>query len=149
MKNQALFSSKDKSKTLKCRLLQFLFGALRVKLVSASKLSNSDSKAHERLCYLYPNFHNDVGSLERNHGHTLGNHMYNHRINKKHPQCQRFAGNIHPVVFLGKHLLELHRQKVFAIILLVCHVVLPFHYHTRGESLLFWLWFLCIGLRIW
>ena len=31
MKNQVLFSSKDKSKTLKCRLLQFLFGALRVK----------------------------------------------------------------------------------------------------------------------
>ena len=30
MKNQALFSSKDKSKKLKCRLLQFLFGALRV-----------------------------------------------------------------------------------------------------------------------
>ena len=33
MKNQALFSSKDKSKKLKCRLLQFLFGALRVKYV--------------------------------------------------------------------------------------------------------------------
>ena len=31
MKNQALFSSKVKSKKLKCRLLQFLFGALRVK----------------------------------------------------------------------------------------------------------------------
>ena len=31
MKDQALFSSKDKSKKLKCRLLQFLFGALRVK----------------------------------------------------------------------------------------------------------------------
>ena len=31
MKKQALFSSKDKSKKLKCRLLQFLFGALRVK----------------------------------------------------------------------------------------------------------------------
>ena len=30
MKNQALFSSKDKSEKLKCRLLQFLFGALRV-----------------------------------------------------------------------------------------------------------------------
>ena len=30
MKNQALFSSKYKSKKLKCRLLQFLFGALRV-----------------------------------------------------------------------------------------------------------------------
>ena len=32
MKSQALFSSKDKSKILKCRLLQFLFGALRVKM---------------------------------------------------------------------------------------------------------------------
>ena len=31
MKNQALLSLKDKSKKLKCRLLQFLFGALRVK----------------------------------------------------------------------------------------------------------------------
>ena len=29
-KNQALLSSKDKSKKLKCRLLQFLLGALRV-----------------------------------------------------------------------------------------------------------------------
>ena len=33
MKNQTLFSSKDKSKKLKCPLLQFLFGALRVKLI--------------------------------------------------------------------------------------------------------------------
>ena len=32
MKNQAFFSSKDKSKKLKCHLLQFLFGALRVKI---------------------------------------------------------------------------------------------------------------------
>ena len=31
MKNQALFSLKDKSKKLNCRLLQFLLGALRVK----------------------------------------------------------------------------------------------------------------------
>ena len=30
MKNQAFFLLKDKSKKLKCRLLQFLFGALRV-----------------------------------------------------------------------------------------------------------------------
>ena len=29
--NHALFSSEDKSKKLKCRLLQSLFGALRVK----------------------------------------------------------------------------------------------------------------------
>ena len=34
MKNQALSSLKDKSKKLKCRLLQFLFGALRVKDIS-------------------------------------------------------------------------------------------------------------------
>ena len=32
MKNQALFSSKDKSKKIKCHLLQFLFGSLRVKI---------------------------------------------------------------------------------------------------------------------
>ena len=31
MKNQALFSSKDRSKKLKCHLLQFLYGTLRVK----------------------------------------------------------------------------------------------------------------------
>ena len=30
MKNQALFSSKDKGKNLKSRLLEFLFGTLRV-----------------------------------------------------------------------------------------------------------------------
>ena len=37
MKNLALFSSKDKSKKLKCRLLQYLFGALRVKCIPTSK----------------------------------------------------------------------------------------------------------------
>ena len=31
MKNQALFSLRDKSEKLNCRLLQFLFGAVRVK----------------------------------------------------------------------------------------------------------------------
>ena len=31
MKNQALFSLKDKSIKFKCRLLQFLFGTLKVK----------------------------------------------------------------------------------------------------------------------
>ena len=33
LKNQALFSSKDKSKKLKCPPMQFLFGALRVNVV--------------------------------------------------------------------------------------------------------------------
>ena len=49
MKNQALFSLKDDSKKLKCRLLQFLFGTLRVKelavLCSHCSVSDeSDSK---------------------------------------------------------------------------------------------------------
>ena len=39
IKNQALFSSKDKSKKLKCRLQRFLFGALRVKLSWPRKAS--------------------------------------------------------------------------------------------------------------
>ena len=38
MKTQALFSLKDKSKKLKCRLLQFLFGALRVKSFVKEKI---------------------------------------------------------------------------------------------------------------
>ena len=45
MKNQALFSSKDKSKKLRCRLLQFLFGALRVEVsivLSEIKRLNTD-----------------------------------------------------------------------------------------------------------
>ena len=37
MKHQALFSSKDKSKKLKCRLLQFLFGTLRVNIGTISQ----------------------------------------------------------------------------------------------------------------
>ena len=39
MKNQALFSLKDKSKKIKCRLLQFLFGALRVKYDTENTLA--------------------------------------------------------------------------------------------------------------
>ena len=39
MKNQALFSSKDESKKLRCGLLQFLFGALRVKTFLAQKVN--------------------------------------------------------------------------------------------------------------
>ena len=41
MKNQALFSSKDKSEKLKCCLLQYLFGALRVKVCPFLVLRNS------------------------------------------------------------------------------------------------------------
>ena len=42
MKNQALFSSKDKSKKLKCRLLQLLFSALRVNFEQLALCSKSE-----------------------------------------------------------------------------------------------------------
>ena len=38
MKNQAFFFSKDIGKKLNCRLLQFLFGALRVKYWDTKKI---------------------------------------------------------------------------------------------------------------
>ena len=38
MKNQALFSLKDKSIKLKCRLLPILFGALRVNILGTPTL---------------------------------------------------------------------------------------------------------------
>ena len=41
MKNQALFSLKDKSKKLKCCLLLFLFGALGVKEPNCSILDSN------------------------------------------------------------------------------------------------------------
>ena len=44
MKNQALFSSSDKIKKLKSRLLQFLSGALRVKNHSSLLLINETKK---------------------------------------------------------------------------------------------------------
>ena len=45
MKNLALFSWKDESKKSKCRLLQFLYGAVRVKFLNVQLtlvLSNTD-----------------------------------------------------------------------------------------------------------
>ena len=53
MKNQALFSSKDKSNKLKCRLLQFMFGALRVNLLSAQKADDkifTSAKLKKKFC---------------------------------------------------------------------------------------------------
>ena len=41
MKNLALFSSKDKSEELKCRLLQSLFGALRVNYSKSTTVNTS------------------------------------------------------------------------------------------------------------
>ena len=44
MINQALFSSKDKSKKLRCRLLQFLFGALWVNSEMTATISTTNSQ---------------------------------------------------------------------------------------------------------
>ena len=44
MKNQALFSSKDRSKKLKCRLLQFLFAAETLLIILRSCWSDSLNK---------------------------------------------------------------------------------------------------------
>ena len=49
MKYQALFSLKDKSKKLKCRLLQFLFGALRVKVYRYTSPSSHRIYKREQL----------------------------------------------------------------------------------------------------
>ena len=51
MKNQALFSSKHTSKKLKCRLLQFLFGALRAKGIGQQILSFKSDPNLDGLCY--------------------------------------------------------------------------------------------------
>ena len=56
MKNQAVFSLKDKSKKLKCHLLQFWFGTLRVKvwLRREAKIPNAQrfslGTGHALLC---------------------------------------------------------------------------------------------------
>ena len=42
MKDQALFPQKDKSEKIKCRLLLFLFGALRVKFLNFAFLALTD-----------------------------------------------------------------------------------------------------------
>ena len=58
MKNQALFTSKDKCKKLKCCLLQFLFGTLRVILsiqrLIAVGLLNMESTSGCFICNLLP-----------------------------------------------------------------------------------------------
>ena len=49
MTNQALFSSKDKSKKSECRLLQFLFGASRVNLLFLFHIFRADYNDPEYL----------------------------------------------------------------------------------------------------
>ena len=53
MKNQALFSSKDKNKKLKCRLLQYLFGTLRVNIIGTKMM----------MTLQYPVFFNSISAI--------------------------------------------------------------------------------------
>ena len=60
MKTQGLFFSKDKSKNLKCLLLQYMLGALRVKNVVPVRITIVDTesvckgKANETAHCIYP-----------------------------------------------------------------------------------------------
>ena len=53
MKNQALFSSKDKSKKLKCHLLQVLFGAFSRYLAEETKNTISSYSCSEILIHFF------------------------------------------------------------------------------------------------
>ena len=55
MNNQAFFSSKDKSKKLKWHLLQFLFGALRIKIFSTRSLESQSKPKSVSLVQLDSN----------------------------------------------------------------------------------------------
>ena len=60
MKNQALFSSTDKIKKLKCHLLQFLFGALRVKM---TEYFHEKQLCHFLFCLLFSKGDNSEGKI--------------------------------------------------------------------------------------
>ena len=49
MKHEALYSSRDKSKKLKCHLLQFGFGALWVNLVVMVESGTFDMDTHFKV----------------------------------------------------------------------------------------------------
>ena len=51
MKNQALFSSKIKTKKLKCHLLQFLFGALSFNMYNHIYLLRNALSAKMRIVF--------------------------------------------------------------------------------------------------
>ena len=57
MKNQALFSLKAKSKKLKCCLLQFLFGALRVKSRPHVKELHHPMKSNQQIVQVNISFY--------------------------------------------------------------------------------------------
>ena len=57
MKNKALLSSKDKGKQLKCRLLQFLFGALRVNNSHTNLVQTIIPDAHDHISHVRGRFY--------------------------------------------------------------------------------------------
>ena len=52
MKNKTLFSLKDKSEKLKCRLLHFLFGVFRVNLVKTLKISETTARGSKYVIFI-------------------------------------------------------------------------------------------------
>ena len=68
MKNQVLFSSRDKSKKLKCRLLQFLFGALRIKedfLCFTQETAKKEGRSRKSDKSSPPPFHKTAETLKK------------------------------------------------------------------------------------
>ena len=70
MKNQALFSSKDKSKKRKCCLLQFLFGTLRVKL-GLSPQTNATGEIETYQAMHKPSIENSVNKTVQMRGRII------------------------------------------------------------------------------
>ena len=66
MKNQALFSSKDKSKKIKCRLLQFLFLRFKGSLVFFL-LQDLLCLLSEKCCSVF-----NFSSFDRSPGSSVG-----------------------------------------------------------------------------
>ena len=56
MKNQALFSSKDKSKKLKCCPLQFLFGEFRANSMNSTLKAVVNYLCMHSLCFMLRDF---------------------------------------------------------------------------------------------
>ena len=57
MEDQALFSSKDKSKRIECRLLQFLFGASRANCTDYHLTTNFVLQEFQTLILVKLHFH--------------------------------------------------------------------------------------------
>ena len=78
MKHQVLFSSKEKSKKLKCRLLQFLLGALKVKCLKykVMKINISALLFSQAICTISCQGHSEMRDRESQLMKFISNYQY-------------------------------------------------------------------------